>query len=36
MVLGIPDPQIWLAYLLSILSAVLCVAYGVAKWNSEE
>jgi heme exporter protein D len=34
--LGIPDPQIWLAYLLSVLSAVLCVVYGVVKWNSND
>jgi len=34
--LGIPDPQIWLAYLLSILSAVLCVVYGAVKWNSND
>lgn len=33
---GIPDPQIWLAYLLSILSALLCVGYGLAKWNSND
>ncbi|MHB8158563.1 MAG: symporter small accessory protein [Desulfocucumaceae bacterium] len=33
---GIPDPQIWLAYLLCILSAILCVAYGIVKWNSDD
>jgi len=33
--LGIPDPQIWLAYLLSVFSAVLCVVYGIVKWNSD-
>jgi hypothetical protein len=33
---GIPDPQIWLAYILCITSAVLCVVYGVTHWNSEE
>jgi len=33
---GIPDPQIWLAYLLSIISAVLCVVYGIVNWNSDE
>ncbi len=30
---GIEDPQVWLAYLLCILSAVLCVVYGVINWN---
>lgn len=33
--LGIPDPQVWLAYLLSILSGLLCVIYGVWKWHSD-
>lgn len=31
--LGISDPQVWLAYVLSILSAMLCVGYGIAHWN---
>ena len=34
--LGIPDPQILLAYLGSILSASLCVAYGIMHWNRDE
>lgn len=34
--LGIPDPQILLAYLGSILSAGLCVAYGIKYWNRNE
>jgi hypothetical protein len=25
--------SIWLAYLLSILAAILCVVYGILKWN---
>ncbi|MDD2534620.1 MAG: hypothetical protein PHC86_07970 [Eubacteriales bacterium] len=33
MVLGIPDFWIWSAFLLSILSAVACVVYGVMNWN---
>lgn len=33
MVLGIPDFWIWSAYLLSVLSAVACVLYGVINWN---
>lgn len=33
---GIPDPQIWLAYLLSIMSAALCVIYGILNWNSDK
>jgi hypothetical protein len=31
--LGIPDPWVWLAYVLSMLSAALCVAYGLRNWN---
>ena len=31
--LGIPDPLIWSAYLLCILSAALCVLYGGLTWN---
>lgn len=30
---GIADPWIWSTYLLCILSAVLCVAYGLLNWN---
>ncbi len=30
-VLGIPDPWIWLAYLLSIGSAVLCVVHAIVR-----
>lgn len=31
--LGIPDPWIWSAFLLSILSAAACVVYGLINWN---
>ena len=31
--LGIEDPKIWSAYLLCILSALFCVAYGIINWN---
>lgn len=31
--LGIPDASIWLAYILCILSAGACVAYGLVNWN---
>lgn len=30
---GIPDASIWLAYILCILSAGACVAYGLVNWN---
>ena len=30
---GISDPWIWMAYLLCILSAVLCLVYGTINWN---
>lgn len=35
-VLGIPDPAIWLAYVLSVLSALLCIVYGAMYWNKNE
>jgi hypothetical protein len=31
--LGIPDPGVWLAYLLCVLSVGLCVIYGWVNWN---
>lgn len=31
--LGIPDVGIFLAFSLSVLSAVACVVYGVINWN---
>ncbi len=31
--LGIDDPLIWSAYLLCLLSTVLCVVYGALNWN---
>ena len=34
--LGIPDPGVLLAYLLCILSVVLCVIYGAVNWNKGE
>jgi len=30
---GIPDPGIWMGYLLSILSLILCIVYGACNWN---
>ncbi|WP_338011636.1 symporter small accessory protein [Desulforamulus aeronauticus] len=33
--LGFTDPQIMLAYVLSILATGLCVAYGIKNWNSD-
>ena len=36
LVLGIEDPQIWLAYLFCVLSALGCMIYGALKWKSEE
>ncbi|WP_248611255.1 symporter small accessory protein [Methanobacterium alcaliphilum] len=35
-VLGIPDPWVWSAYILSILAMLLCVIYGVLNWNKGE
>jgi len=31
--LGLEAPAIWLAYLLSIAAALLCVIYGILNWN---
>ncbi len=33
--LGIDDPWIWGVYLLCILSALLCLIYGMVNWNRE-
>lgn len=33
LVLGIDDPWVWSAYILTILSMLLCVVYGVLNWN---
>ena len=31
--LGIKDPLIYSVYILSFLSAVLCIIYGIINWN---
>lgn len=31
--LGIDDPLVWLAYVLSVASALLCVIYSWRNWN---
>ncbi len=33
MVLGIDDPWVLSAYILTVLSMLLCVVYGVLNWN---
>jgi len=33
---GIEDTCVWLAYLLCLASAVLCVVYGLLNWNRGE
>jgi hypothetical protein len=33
---GIPDPGIWIAYLLEVLCVVFAVWYGVKYWNKED
>jgi hypothetical protein len=35
-VLGIDDPQIWLAYLACVLSALGCMVYGILYWTGKE
>lgn len=32
---GIPDPQIWIAYLLCIGLALACILYGLLNWNKD-
>lgn len=34
--LGIPDPMIWSAYLLCIIFSIVCVIFGILKWNSTD
>ncbi|MFH0953228.1 MAG: symporter small accessory protein [Verrucomicrobiota bacterium] len=36
MLLGIKDPWVSLAYILTILSSLLCVVYGLINWNKGE
>lgn len=31
--LGIPDPWVWLAYVLCIVSALACVVYSWRNWH---
>ena len=31
--LGIPDPWVWLAYVLCLLSTLTCVIYSWRNWN---
>ena len=34
MILGIPDPQILLGYVLAIGLAIACIVYGWLNWNN--
>ncbi|KXS37816.1 MAG: hypothetical protein AWU58_2101 [Methanohalophilus sp. T328-1] len=36
LMLGIEDPQIWIAYILCIAGAISCMIYGIIKWNDGE
>jgi hypothetical protein len=36
LVLGIEDPQIWLAYVFCVLSALGCMVYGALNWRDEK
>ena len=36
MILGIADPWVALVFILCILSALLCVVYGLLNWNKGE
>ena len=35
MLLGIPDPQIIIGYVLAIAFALACIVYGLLNWNRE-
>jgi hypothetical protein len=35
-VLGIPDPWVWGGYVIAIGLTIVCVAYGLWKWNKDE
>jgi hypothetical protein len=32
---GIDDPQILIAYLAAIISAIVCIWYGLWRWNKD-
>jgi hypothetical protein len=34
-VLGVNDPQIILAYVVTLLFTLACILYGLLKWNSD-
>ena len=34
--LNIPDPWVFLAFVLSVGSALLCLVWGISHWNKEE
>ncbi len=36
MLLGLQDKWVWLAYVLSIVSALLCIVHGLMNWNKGE
>jgi len=36
MYFGIPDPWVAAAFLLCILSSLLCLVWGIVRWNREE
>ncbi len=33
--LGFPDPWVAWGYVLSILASLVCIIYGIIKWNKE-
>lgn len=35
MFIGIPDPSVAAAYILLILTVLLCTVYGIVNWNKE-
>jgi hypothetical protein len=35
MLLGIPDPQIWIGYGLAVGLALACIVYGLLNWDKE-
>lgn len=33
---GIPDPQIWIVYLLSVVCVIFAAWFGIKYWNEED
>jgi len=34
--IGIPDPAIWIGYVLAILSVIACIVFSIKNWNKSD